>query len=100
MVSACIVYCCIWLWRPESQRIPAAPLIAPPAPCCCPNRRCRGQTTPLQPSISPEPVAHLAQHRLLPLLVEAARQQPNIELRMGHRCVHGGRGRYSWRATE
>ena len=49
----------------------------------------RGQTTPYQPAISPEPVGHLAQHHLLPLLVEAVRQQPNIELRMGHRC--GGR---------
>ena len=49
----------------------------------------RGQTTPYQPSISPEPVGHLAQHHLLPLLVEAVRQQPSIDLRMGHRWVVG-----------
>jgi hypothetical protein len=32
-------------------------------------------------------VAHLAQNRLLPLLVEAAAQQPAIDLRMGH-AIH------------
>ncbi|PSC72429.1 phenol 2-monooxygenase-like isoform X1 isoform B [Micractinium conductrix] len=44
----------------------------------------KGQSSPYQPAISPEPVAHLAQHRLLPLLVEAAQAEPRIELRMGH----------------
>lgn len=44
----------------------------------------KGQTTPYQPAISPEPVAHLAQHRLLPLLVDAALKEPAIDLRMGH----------------
>lgn len=44
--------------------------------------------TPYQPAISPEPVGHLAQHRLLPLLADAARRQPDlIDLRMGHRCA-------------
>lgn len=64
---------------------------SPPLCCAChpPHRLpclCRrGQTSPYQPAISPEPVGHLAQHRLLPLLVEAVRQQPAIDLRMGHR---------------
>ena len=49
----------------------------------------RGQTTPWQPAISPEPVAHLAQHRLLPLLVDAVLKEPAIDLRMGHRCTWG-----------
>lgn len=47
-------------------------------------RTCRGQASPYQPAISPEPVAHLAQHRLLPLLVDAALKEPAIDLRMGH----------------
>ena len=54
----------------------------------------RGQSSPYQPAISPEPVAHLAQHRLLPLLVDAALKEPAIDLRMGHRwacCCCWGR---------
>lgn len=64
---------------------PSAPLVTT---CCLPlATHRRGQTTPYQPAISPEPVAHLAQHRLLPLLVDAALKEPAIDLRMGHRCV-------------
>ena len=51
--------------------------------------RCRtllqGQTTPYMPDISPEPVAHLAQHRLLPLMAQRAAADPGVTLRMGHR---------------
>lgn len=62
------------------------------ADVACPTAcHCRGQASPYQPAISPEPVAHLAQHRLLPLLVEAVKQQPLVELRMGHRQA-GQRG--------
>lgn len=57
------------------------------SPAHRPAHPCRGQSSPYQPAISPEPVAHLAQHRLLPLLVDAALKEPNIDLRMGHRCV-------------
>ena len=45
----------------------------------------QGQTSPALPAISPEPVAHLSQHRLLPLLAgAAAAAAPGIDLRMGH----------------
>lgn len=37
--------------------------------------------------VSPEPVAHLSQNRLLPLLAKRVFQQPTIDLRMGHRFV-------------
>ena len=45
----------------------------------------QGQTTPYMPDISPEPVAHLAQHRLLPLVAQRAAADPGVTLRMGEK---------------
>jgi hypothetical protein len=93
-------------WQPNRRGV--QPGWAPPL--CCPRPHplrllpgCRGQSTPYQPAISPEPVGHLAQHRLLPLLADAARLQPDmIDLRMGHRWGGGQGGRaarcQSWSA--
>ena len=53
----------------------------------------KGQTSPLVPYYSPEPVAHLAQHKLLPMLAQRAAAAPGVDLRMGHRVtglVHHG----------
>ncbi|GAB4813968.1 hypothetical protein N2152v2_001014 [Parachlorella kessleri] len=47
----------------------------------------KGQTTPYMPDISPEPVSHLAQHRLLPLMAQRAAAAPGVTLRMGHRVT-------------
>jgi 2-polyprenyl-6-methoxyphenol hydroxylase-like FAD-dependent oxidoreductase len=44
----------------------------------------KGQLTPRSSMLSPEPVAHLPQHRLLPLLVQkAAEHHDDIQLQMG-----------------
>ena len=54
-----------------------------------------GQTTPLKPEVSPEPVAHLAQHKLLPLMAARAAAAPGVSFRMGHRLLRlaqGGEG--------
>jgi 2-polyprenyl-6-methoxyphenol hydroxylase-like FAD-dependent oxidoreductase len=45
----------------------------------------KGQDSPAQPLHSPEPVAHLAQHKLLPMMAARAAQAPGVDLRMGHR---------------
>lgn len=49
----------------------------------------QGQANPYLPAWSPEPCAHLAQHRLLPLLAQrvAALAPEGVELRMGHRLA-------------
>lgn len=39
------------------------------------------------PDASPEPVAHLAQHRLLPMMAAAAAACPGAAMRMGHHVV-------------
>lgn len=44
-----------------------------------PCRAPAGQDSPLSPTISPEPLAHLPQHRLLPLLLQAQREQQQQE---------------------
>ena len=45
-----------------------------PMPRCCNTPAChwQGQGSPRTPGVSPEPVAHLSQHRLLPLLLSSA----------------------------
>ena len=50
----------------------------------------KGQTTPHVLEYSPEPVAHLAQHNLLPLMVTSLiknKNESNIDLRMGHQVT-------------
>jgi 2-polyprenyl-6-methoxyphenol hydroxylase-like FAD-dependent oxidoreductase len=47
----------------------------------------KGQSTPHAPAISPEPVAHLSQHRLVPLLARRAAAADGVDLRMGHRLL-------------
>ena len=44
----------------------------------------KGQNTPDIPLYSPEPVGHLAQHKLLPLIAARAAVAPGVDLRMGH----------------
>ncbi|KAH7616498.1 putative polyketide hydroxylase [Nannochloris sp. 'desiccata'] len=44
----------------------------------------KGQYTPHIPAYSPEPVGHLAQHKLLPLIAQRAEAAPGLDLRMGH----------------
>jgi 2-polyprenyl-6-methoxyphenol hydroxylase-like FAD-dependent oxidoreductase len=44
----------------------------------------KGQNTPHIPVYSPEPVGHLAQHKLLPLIAQRAEAAPGVDLRMGH----------------
>lgn len=44
----------------------------------------KGQNTPHIPAYSPEPVGHLAQHKLLPLIAQRAEAAPGVDLRMGH----------------
>ncbi|KAG1678055.1 hypothetical protein FOA52_000851 [Chlamydomonas sp. UWO 241] len=44
----------------------------------------QGQDTPGNPLMSPEPVSHLPQSRLLPLLLRRVKEQPLITLLMGH----------------
>jgi 2-polyprenyl-6-methoxyphenol hydroxylase-like FAD-dependent oxidoreductase len=44
----------------------------------------KGQDSPHMPVYSPEPVGHLAQHKLLPLLAQRAMAAPGVDLRMGH----------------
>jgi 2-polyprenyl-6-methoxyphenol hydroxylase-like FAD-dependent oxidoreductase len=44
----------------------------------------KGQDTPHIPVYSPEPVGHLAQHKLLPLIAQRAMDAPGVDLRMGH----------------
>ena len=46
-----------------------------------------GQASPLSPAISPEPVGHLAQHKLLPLMSARAAAAQHVDLRMGHRLL-------------
>ena len=55
----------------------------------------RGQTTPHSLDVSPEPVAHLSQHKLVPLLARRAAEAPGVDLRMGHAVTgmqHASRG--------
>lgn len=44
-----------------------------------------GQALPRQPLLSPEPVAHLSQHKLTPLLWQAAAAEPAVRLLPGRR---------------
>lgn len=44
-----------------------------------------GQASPRQPLLSPEPVAHLSQHKLTPLLWQAAAAEPAVRLLAGRR---------------
>ena len=44
----------------------------------------QGQSSPYVPSASPEPVAHLAQHLLLPMLHSRVAACPGVEVRMAH----------------
>jgi 2-polyprenyl-6-methoxyphenol hydroxylase-like FAD-dependent oxidoreductase len=43
-----------------------------------------GRAEPRDAALSPEPVAHLSQHRLLPRLAARAAAAPGVELRLGH----------------
>ena len=45
----------------------------------------KGQSSPYMQHYSPEPVAHLAQHKLLPMMAAATAAAPGVDLRMGHR---------------
>lgn len=48
----------------------------------------KGRRSSMDPyGLSPEPVAHLAQDKLLPLMARRAGASPGVDLRMGHRVV-------------
>jgi hypothetical protein len=44
-----------------------------------------GQTSAYQRQLSPEPIAHLSQHKLLPMLLDVAQRYPTARVLFGHR---------------
>jgi hypothetical protein len=58
-----------------------------------------GQASAYQRHLSPEPIAHLSQHKLLPMLLDVAQRYPTARVLMGHRVNRWGAwgtGAWGW----